>query len=370
MLAEAHVPVKLYEATAHAGGRARSMGDEALGSVDHGLHLIEGDARELFAYMARIGADDTLQRIPHPLRPPAAPLADYLALLPVLWRRAGTLASLVHSDNRLGEQWLKSLSRLSFHSHLTELPIACVRHYLWRKIRQRKRGLHCYLPRSTLADSLVKPALAHLDYHGGSIYFGHALRGIDRRGDVISGLNFTRKKIMLAPEDVLVLATPPAFVKTLLPHLPVPADGHASITTHFATTHRQPSGSVHVITDGPVDIVRFGDGCISTTSRVADDQWHADSTLAAERIWRWLARIELALPGAMPQFTTVRERRSGHRITERKLDNLTGLPPRLLIAGDWVESDAPASLEAAAASGHRAARAAMALIPRFQARTQ
>ncbi len=85
-LAEAHLPVRLYEATSHAGGRARSSKDPTLGTIDHGLHVIEGESPELMEYLTRIGAQDQLTNVNHPLALPRAPIADYVPLFGLFFK--------------------------------------------------------------------------------------------------------------------------------------------------------------------------------------------------------------------------------------------------------------------------------------------
>lgn len=60
-LAGRGVPVALYEATDHAGGRARSFHDATLDRViDNGNHLMLAGNRSVMAYLDAIGARDTL----------------------------------------------------------------------------------------------------------------------------------------------------------------------------------------------------------------------------------------------------------------------------------------------------------------------
>src|SRR6516165_9026144 len=60
-LADAGRPVRLYEASGHAGGRCRSYFDAELGCrIDNGNHLLLAGNRAARDYLDRIGADATL----------------------------------------------------------------------------------------------------------------------------------------------------------------------------------------------------------------------------------------------------------------------------------------------------------------------
>ena len=360
-LASAHISVKLYEATVHAGGRARSSNDSELGTIDHGLHFIHGSTRETRLYLDRIGASDRVATIPHPLPPTAAPLADYLALADALLTRDAPITT--HADNQLMDEWMPRVARLLLHTPLDELSSRAARHTLARSRRT------CLAPIHSLSDSFITPALEHLEYHGGSVYFSHALSKLERSGDAISGLNFVRKKVPLMDDDVVILATPPAFAQSLLPDIRVPAATHASITLHFKVAHRETIGSIAAPIHAPVDLLRYGAERVSATIRVADAQWHSDPELLAHRIWRWLQRHHNYLQSApQPAHAIWREKRAGHRLTPNASLAISALPQRVLIAGDWTVPHAPASLETAIASGHRAATAAAALMPKFSPR--
>jgi hypothetical protein len=236
-----------------------------------------------------------------------------------------------------------------------------------RVLLQARR--ECYVPVASLSDTFITPALEHLDYHGGSMYFSHALNRLERSGDVVTGLTFARKKVELMEQDVVILATPAAFTQSLLPEITVPMGTHASITLHYAVAHREVVGSMVAPMDAPVDVVKYGEGRISASIRVADAQWHSDGEFLAHRIWRWVQRQHPYLQGmAQPAHAMWREKRAGHRLVPGAKVRLDGVPPRVLIAGDWTVAQTPSSLETAIASGHRAASAAQALMPKFAPR--
>src|SRR6516162_8495053 len=61
-LADAGRPVRLYEASGHAGGRCRSYFDAELGCrIDNGNHLLLAGNRAARDYLDRIGAHETLE---------------------------------------------------------------------------------------------------------------------------------------------------------------------------------------------------------------------------------------------------------------------------------------------------------------------
>ncbi|MFZ4541112.1 MAG: FAD-dependent oxidoreductase [Rickettsiales bacterium] len=367
-LAEAHIPVKLYEATAHVGGRARSSTDAALGSIDHGLHIIGAESRELFAYLTRIGSVNTLKPIANPWKFHPAPIADYLDMLNAVTRPDDAVGEDIAPENQLVDGGVQSRARVLLHTPLEQLSSKAMRQLLWRKLRCKERGY--YVPAESLAESFITPALNHLEYHGGCMYFSHALKGVEWADGKANSLTFARKKVPVLAEDVVILATPPSFTQAILPAITVPISNHASITVHYAVAHREALGIIAPL-NAPLDIVRYDDGYIRVMIRIANAQWQSDPKLLAHRMWRWLQKQHAYLQTTrMPEYAIWREKRAGHLLTPHPRLDIAHLPPRILLAGDWLEAHAPSSLESAAANGHRAARAAIALIPKSGLRYQ
>ena len=366
MLAESQVSVRLYEATSAAGGRARSSTLGTLEDGDHGLHFTDGNAQELFSFLRRIGAITALHPIRHPLPLPFAPVADYLTLAGGLWRVNGALETVVSPQSPLVAEWLIPFARNWLHSDASQVSPPLARSTLHRLARPAAWRMF-QLPQ--LSRQLIAPALDSLERHGGSIYFSHALKSLVLEHGVPQALQFARKKIALADSDLVIVATPPAIAASLIPGLVVPPHSHASVTCHFAVAHALPDGLIAAI-DAPVDLIRYTPGRISCCIRVADNQWHEDGELLARRLWRYLQKRHAELNElAFPEFGLHREKRAGHALQTSALPE-PRLPPRVLLAGDWLDPTQPGTLDAAAGSGHRAARAALALVDPAAKRAQ
>lgn len=367
-LAAGHVPVKLYEATAVAGGRCRTTPHPRLGALDSGLHMIAGGDTEAFRYLDRIDARDRLVRVPS-LCLPAASIADYLALARgIAFPDSRPMAHFVHEENPLYHEWMAPISRLRLHTPAETVSASA----LASMARAQRGGL--YMAARTLSESFLEPALRFLDYCGGSTYFNHALTGLAHAGKHIATLHFARKKVALAPDDLIILATPPGVTQALLPDIPAPQTSHSAITLHVAARHREPPGTVRFLRQHPLDVIRYDVQMIRATLRIADGAWHADQPLLAARIWRQLQQLHPYLRGqALGQWAFCREKRAGHTLD---VATVTAAPaplrphPQCILAGDWLNPAAPASIESAAASGHRAAAAAKDLLGALPARTQ
>ncbi len=367
-LAERHVPVKLYEASSAAGGRARSSSDAALGVIDHGLHLFSGAAHELQRFIARIDARDQFIRVNLP-RLPAMPLADALIFAGHALQPDGLRVEQMLSQNSpLQDRVLSPLCRLALTQPAHKASAKQLRALLMRQLK--RGGRKFYMAKESLQASFIAPALHQLEYRGGSVYFGQALKSVEFSADGPSHLCFARKKLPLQEGDVLILATPPAVSKSILPDIEVPPATHCAITFHFKTAHHEAEGSVCVLSESVADLLRYDAGAIRAMIRLAEHTWNGDETLLAARVWKAIQQQHTYLRGhALPPWASWREKRAGHVPCEKKLPSPL-LPPRTLLAGDWLDATCASSLEAAAASGHAAADAAYGLLDRTRPRTQ
>ncbi len=379
-LAAAHVPVKLYEASANAGGRCRSSSDAELGSYDHGLHIFSGAARELQQFIRRIESKDQFVRVANhvnvtdgksgenwrlsPLHPiMAAPLVDHIQLIgSIVMANDAPLEDAVSALSPLQDAALAPLSRLA----LTQPSHAASTKQLQRLLRRqfRRGGGKFYMAKESLQQALITPALSMLEYLGGSVYFGQSLKNYDPKRNE---LNFARKKLVLDPDDIVIVATAAHAAKSLLAGLEVPPKQHCAMTLHYKTAHNEPVGSVRVLANAACDLLRYDEGVIRAELRLADHAWASDEDALAARVWKQIVAIHTGL--TMESHAIWREKRAGHVPLKKKLAK-PQLPPRCFLAGDWLDATQPGTLEGAARAGHRAARQALALIGKKAAPTQ
>lgn len=369
------VPVKLYEASNAAGGRARSAHEAKLGTVDAGLHNIRKSDTHIWRLLERISAADAWERIPYPygftdyesgkrwsIRPhrplPRAAAADIGQLLHGLIARPDALLKeLLPADSPLHDEWLTPMARLL----LAEDPKAAPARALRRQLLRSLKGAALYMPKQSFAEGLTAPALHHLEYFGGSVYFGHALRSIGRDEKRVHTLGFGKRGLPLMDDEAVILALPQPAVRGLFPEMGEVLAQHSAITVHYAANHREPHG-MRFITSGPFDMVRYGPKRISVTIRIADAQWSSDQKALATRLWRSIKKLHPYLK-TIPAYAMMREKQAGHALSTAR-SNLV-LPKNCFVAGDWLDPSGPPRMEAAAKSGHEAADAALAWLKQF-----
>ena len=386
--------VRLYEAGRHAGGRCRSYLDTDLGCrVDNGNHLLLSGNQLALGYLGQIGALDTLEGPPQAvfpfmdaetgqrwtLRPnrgvlpwwiltanrrvPGTRATDYLAVLAL--QRADPSATVAETLNREDRAFRCLWEPLAVAALNTSAHQASARLF-WRILSETlgRGGAACrpLVPREGLSQTFVDPALSRLRAQGAEICFGARLRALHFACDYVTELVFDPGPVRLGCGDGLILAVPAGTAARLVPALTVP-DAHSPIlNAHFRCA--VPASSpyfVGVIGGSAEWIFRKREG-LSVTVSAAERFVDQSAEELRHRLWRDAALAYRLPPYPVPPARIVKERRATFLASPAQLLRRpapTTQWKNLLLAGDYVDTGLPATIEGAIASGFMAATRAV-----------
>lgn len=394
-LAGAGREVRIYEASAHAGGRCRSYFDAELDCrVDNGNHLLLAGNRRALHYIEQIGARGTLDgpeeavfafidattgrrwvlrpnrgRLPWWIaqpsrRVPRTRATDYLEALRL--RRAGRAAAVGDVLNRQHPLFVRLWQPLAVAALNTGVEQASARLF-WRTLAETlgRGGAACrpLVPRRGLSETFVDPALATLRRTGASCHFGARLRALDFSGERVGLLHFDNGSVELAPEDAVILATPALVAARLVPGLTVPDLYSPIVNAHFR--YGAPSGSplfVGVI-GGTAEWIFRKRQVLSVTVSAAQHIVDRPADELAEILWREVAAVYELPSVPAPVARIVKERRATFLASPEQLLRRPAAATRwsnLMLAGDYTDTGLPATIEGAVASGFTAARRVLA----------
>jgi squalene-associated FAD-dependent desaturase len=418
-LAEAGRRVLVLEARPTIGGRATAFTDPGTGErVDNGQHVLIGCYHETFRFLRRIGAEDRVDlqrdlsvtiidrdgrrsRLACPrLPPPLHLLAGVMKWDALGWRDriaalevgiATALPARVSSLNDLrphrAETVAAWLVRLGQTPRLIELlwePLAVAALnqptgeaaaesfavVLRRMFTGAARNAALGLPRTPLDRMYAVPAGEYIERHGGELRVNApaSIRG--------TTVHVRDEQI---PAAAVVCAVPWYALADAL--VDPPPDLRATITD-AANTAASPIVSVNLWFDRVVtdDVfaglpgrtmqwvfdkrLLFGESS-SHLSLVASGAAAIASRSNQELIDIALTDIRDALPIArdatLSRAVVVRERRATFSVApdQPKRPPTETSVPGLFLAGDWIDTGLPATIESAVVSGHRAARAVL-----------
>ena len=384
----------LYEGAEHAGGRCRSYFDSELGvCLDNGNHLLLSGNRSALAYIEMTGAHGTFEppgeaAIPFvdlasgerwrlwpnrgvlpwwifrkDRRAPDSRARDYLAALRL--RGADNEDAIVGRLNAKASLFRRLWEPVAVAALNTSAEAGSARLF-WRILRETLgRGAEAcrpLLPREGLSESFIDPALATLRAGGAQIRFGARLRAIECSGAQISRLNFDGGTVTLEAGDEVVLAVPAAIAARLVPDLVVPDDHAPIVNAHYRVEPVAGMPLFAGLVGGTAEWVFKKRGVISVTVSAADRIVDRPADELADLLWRDVAAAFDLPARPVPPARIVKERRATFRATPAQLRRRPPTRTRwnnLRLAGDYVDTGLPATIEGAIRSGLAAAEAVL-----------
>ncbi len=382
--------VVLYESGLHAGGRCRSFHDAELGvRIDNGNHLLLSGNESALAYVERVGALDTFDRSeeaaipfvdladgarwvvrPSPgavpwwvlrasRRVPGTRTRDYLAALRLRRATLGdTVAELLGSDTTVFRRLWEPLVVAALNTSAEQASAVLFSRVLAETLGHGAAACRPMLPRDGLSESLVDPALEYLTQHGGEIRFGNRLKALGLTAHRVAQLVFDGNSVPVQAHDSVVLAVPASIAGRIVPGLVVPDDYAPIINAHFRYDAPRESPSFFGIIGGTAEWVFRKRGVLSVTVSAADRLVGLSSDELRDLLWHDVAHALALPPAPTPPARVVKERRATFRATPAQLARRPHAATawnNLHLAGDYVDTGLPATIEGAIRSGIAAA---------------
>jgi squalene-associated FAD-dependent desaturase len=388
-LAQRGTRVVLHEAAGQAGGRCRSYHDPALDmAIDNGNHLLLSGNHAALGYLRAIGAEDRLAgpaqaefafvdlaggqrwtlrinagRLPWwtcdpKRRVPGTKALDYLSFARLLAAPGtSTICECVQCKGPLYERLARPLWLAALNTEPKEGSAALAGAVVRETLAAGGRACRPLVARDGLGQAFIEPALRFLSERNVRVEFGHRLRALHFAGDRVAALAFGEDETTLAHNDGVILAVPPVVAADLVPDLRTPSEFRAIVNAHFRLA--PPAGMPPIIgvLNGTIEWLFAFPDRLSTTISAADRLLDVAREALAAKIWDEVATVA-ALPKALPPWQIVRERRATFAATPRenaKRPDADTAWSNLFLAGDWIRTGLPATIEGAVRSGNRAA---------------
>lgn len=380
--------VSVYEATNQAGGRCRSYHDPALDMViDNGNHLVLSGNAATMSFLDTIGSRDRLQgpgaaSIPFtdlasgerwtlrandgPLpwwvfdsrrRVPGTHALDYLPLLRLLHPPAdATIGNVIDCKGALYNRLLGPFLLAALNTEPQQASAALAAAVIRETLAAGGRYYHPLVAEG-LSKAFVDPAVKFVASHSGQVALGQRLRALAFEGQRVAALDFGEAAVALDRDDPVILAVPPVVAVDLVPNLRAPTEFRAIVNAHFRLEKPSSAPPITGVINGTIEWLFAFPDRLSVTISAGDRLLDTPRDELAAMLWRDVTRIA-GLPGALPPWQIVRERRA----TFAALPHQNALRPgarthwhNLFLAGDWTATGLPATIEGAIRSGYRAA---------------
>lgn len=401
-LARAGKHVQLFEASQTLGGRARAVELDGQ-QLDNGAHILAGAYRETLRLMRIVDAPPGVRHHPLRLDYPGEMRIAAPAWLPAPLHLAWALISargLSPAEKFAAMAFMKRLKACRFQLPGDTTAAALLagqptrlRSLLWEPLclatlntppgrasaqvfanvlrdtlGADRQASNLLLPITDLSALFPEPAARYLEHRGGQVNRGHRIQAVQRRNDgyFVDGDG---------PYEQAILAVAPYHLPPLVARLPelaelsrcVAAFAYQPIVTcylRYPMPARLPwpmvgvaSGHAQWLFD--LDALRQLPGVIAAVISARGRHQQLEASELAARIHAEIKRI---LPDLKPPVwhRVIAERRATFDCTPglRRPPAATGLPG-LWLAGDYVASDYPATIEGAVRSGVLAAASAI-----------
>ncbi|HEY4251689.1 MAG TPA: hydroxysqualene dehydroxylase HpnE, partial [Roseomonas sp.] len=356
--------------------------------IDTGDHLVLSGNAAVGRYLRAIGAADRLTGPEHAefrfldrasgaswlLRPsagripwwifdarrrvPGTRLRDYLALAALTRRRPDArIGDVIACQGPLWEKLLRPVLVSVLNTAPEDGSIALAGAVLRESLAKGGAASRPRIATPTLAAAFVDPALETLRAAGAAIRLDHRLRALQWEGGRVAGLVFGDETVVLAPDDRLILAVPPWVAAELLPGLTVPDAFEPILNAHFRVAPPPGAAPMIGLVNGTAEWVFAFPDRLSVTISAAGRLMDADTDELTARLWQDVAAA-YGLGGPSPPARIVKERRATFAATPAQAARRPPARtrwPNLILAGDWVDTGLPATIEGALRSGEVAA---------------
>ena len=393
--------VTIHEAAAQAGGRCRSYEDARLGCrIDNGNHLLLSGNQATRRYLNATGAGNALigperacfpfldvrtgrrwafrpgaGRIPWWIfdkrrRVPDAPAWRYLSALRLFFAGPeSTVRETLGNSGVLFERLWEPLAVAALNTSAGTAAARLLRPVLLETFARGEEACRPLVAREGLSGAFVEPALRMLRGNGASIRFKKRLQTIEYRDGCAVALDFGAETTPLGDGDSVVLAVPPAAAATLVPGLAVPEQSNPIVNVHFLLERPAdlaPELPFLGLIGGTAQWLFVRDRIASVTVSAGSDLVGEPAEVLAVRTWRDVAKALAMDPEDPPRYRVVKEKRATMAQTPSQIRRRPATAcgyRNLFLAGDWIDTGLPATIESAIRSGESAARAACARSP-------
>ena len=393
-LSRAGARVTVYEAAGHAGGRCRSFFDENLGcTIDNGSHMMLGANEATCSYLADAGSEGAVTEIvpaafpfvdvpsgatwrvapgsgPIPFwlldrkrRVAGSGLTDYFEILRLARAKAtDTVSDRVNTTGPLYERFWQPLSRAVLNTDASEGSARL----LWCMVRETflrgEKACRPFFFGKGLSAALVDPVLTTLADRRVEIRFHARLRAIVFDDGRISALAFGGHGIPVGNDETVVLAVPPDVCGSLFPECNAPTRSNPILNAHYRLEDpvELPWGMPFLGLTGTESQWLFARGhSVSVTVSAADRLVDRSSDDLADFLWAEIASVLGRGPAPVPPCRIIKERRATIAQTPAEIARrpATRTPiGNLFLAGDWIDTGLPATIEGSIESGFRCAQ--------------
>ena len=221
-----------------------------------------------------------------------------------------------------------------------------------------------------LSKTLIDPAIVKIKNLGGELNYKSRLLDFEYQNNRVSTLHFSQGAICIKKGDIVVLAVPPHIYSKFWPNEKAPTEMRPIINVHFRLTKKifLPGNLPFLGLIGTkAQWIFIRGNILSVTISAATKIIDQPSFQIANELWSEVKTVFKKNLGKLPVWRVIKERRATIAQTPRQIKdrpNSSTVWNNLFIAGDWTNTNLPATIEGSIYSGLEAGRLAINSIKR------
>jgi squalene-associated FAD-dependent desaturase len=379
------IKVILYEASSYAGGRCRSYFDAKLGKrIDNGNHLVLSGNLNVKKYLRQINSLNLMwvpnvseynffdlhtkerwivrpdqSRIPWSLlkefgRIPESSLSEYLRGLKLIWGRNQTVSDCLSGPGPLFRKFWEPLSVSVLNTEASNASARLLWPVLAQTFGKGEAACRPMIPRKGLSEVFVNPAIRYLEDRGGTISFKKRLKSLFFYKDRVASLNFSNLNVEVKNDEGVILALPVNEAKACVPNLIAPTDFRPIVNGHFCLSESFVDPFLIGLVGGVGHWIFVRNGIASVTISAATEILKFQTEEIAMFMWREICEALKLGKRELGAYRILREKRATFAQTPEQLI----MRPKqqtcwvnMALAGDWVDTGLPATIEGSLKSG-------------------
>jgi hypothetical protein len=294
-------------------------------------------------------------------RVPGTRAADYLPLARLLRAGSQRIDAVVPASGALWERFVEPVMLAVLNTPPAESSAVLAGSVLRETLAKGGRATRPRIAQPTLGAAFIEPALRWLGDKGCHLATGRRLKALEFGEDRVTALVWNDGRQVLAGDEAVVLAVPAWVALDLVPGLTAPTEHHAIVNGHFAQVPPPGAPTMLGVLGGTAEWVFAHPDRISVTVSHADRLIDGDREDLARTLWADVCRA-LDIDTPLPAWQIVKERRATFAATPQQDALRPGARTRwrnLFLAGDWIQTGLPATIEGALRAGDGAARLAL-----------
>lgn len=388
--------VILYEASSIFGGRCRSYNDKDFNCLlDNGNHLIIKAYKNTFDYLKKIKASNELianNKTFYPFvdikkseiwnvkpysfifpwwiflnssRPASVSTLDFIKSFKFFFARKNqTVEDLIKKDSTIYERFWKPFTIAVLNTHPNEASARLLLRIIIKTLFFSNDPLKPFTVKKSLSDTLIKPAIKRILDNGGNIKCNRRLKKIIFKNNLAEKVIFDKKEIQIGRNETIVLAVTPNIASKILPNLETPKKTNCILNIHFKLNqkHKQiklPDESFFVgVIGGTVDWIFKKRNILSITISAANHLNNLDNDKISKIVWQDIEKTFNLKTVKQPEYKIIREKMATFVQSPSEIFRKPKMYTKyknIFLAGDWIDTGLPATIEGAITSGYNVA---------------